>query len=174
MRVVVMGCGRAGAALAEALSGSATRWRSSTETLRRSTGSPRNSPGIGYWGWLRPRRLATRGNRACRRLRCGVLRGQLNIIAARLARETFGVKRVVAPSTTPSAQRSTSGLASRPSPPCRGRPTGCSTRSPGRTDRHAGATRPGQSPCVRPTSTKAGSATVSRLSRKPPGPERRS
>jgi trk system potassium uptake protein TrkA len=36
-----------------------------------------------------------------------------NIISARVARETFGVERVVARSTTPSAPRSTSGWASR-------------------------------------------------------------
>jgi trk system potassium uptake protein TrkA len=49
-----------------------------------------------------------------------------NIISARVARETFGVE-ASWPASTPSAQRSTNVSASRRWPPCRGRPTGCST-----------------------------------------------
>ena len=124
MYVVIMGCGRVGASLARASSGSVTRSRSSTRTRRRSAGSA---------DFRGPHRSSASGSTATPCVEAGVENAHAfaavssgdnsNIISARVARETFGVENVVARIYDPSAPRSTSGSASRPSRPCRGPPT---------------------------------------------------
>ncbi len=94
--MVIVGCGRVGSGLAQRLLNSTTRWLSSTATEGRSAGSTvspaERIEGIGY-------------DRATLR-RAGVERATAvaavtngdnsNIVAARTAREAFGVRRVFA------------------------------------------------------------------------------
>ena len=91
-----------------------------------------------------------------------------NIISARLARETFGVPRVVARIYDPSGPRSTSGWASRPWPPSAGRPTGWCASSSRTGTRRSGATRPARWRSSSCRCTRAGSAGRYGRWRRPP------
>ena len=97
MHVVIMGCGRVGSALAKGLERAGHRSPSSTATPRPSAACPRSSPASGS-----PASAST----ATRCVEAGIERAAAfaavssgdnsNIIAARVARETFGVENVVA------------------------------------------------------------------------------
>ena len=120
MHVVIMGCGRVGSALARAWSGAGTRSRSSTRTPTPSAGSGPTSPAARSTGVGFDREVLIEAGIERADAFAAVSSGDnSNIISARVARETFGVDRVVARIYDPSAPRSTSGSASRPSPRCR-------------------------------------------------------
>lgn len=129
MRVVVMGCGRVGASVADGLS------RIGHEVAiidRDSAAFNRLSPQFAG------ERVLGQGFDRDVLLRAGIQGADAfaavssgdnsNIISARLARETFGVPRVVARIYDASAPRSMSDSASPPLPPFPGPPIGCSTR----------------------------------------------
>ena len=98
MHIVIMGCGRVGSTLAHILEDRATRSPSSTRTRRRSAGSRADFNGdAGHRDRLRPGRAASRPASSGADAFAAVSSGDnSNIIAARVARETFGVERVVA------------------------------------------------------------------------------
>lgn len=129
MRVVVMGCGRVGASVADGLS------RIGHEVAiidRDSAAFNRLSPQFAG------ERVLGQGFDRDVLLRAGIQGADAfaavssgdnsNIISARLARETFGVPRASRGSMMPSAPRSMSDSASPPLPPFPGPPIGCSTR----------------------------------------------
>ena len=77
--------------------GSATRWRSSTGTRPHSTGSPPSSPASGCSGMGFDRDVLLRAGIESADAFAAVSSGDnSNIISARVAREIFGVERVVA------------------------------------------------------------------------------
>ncbi len=129
MRVVVMGCGRVGASVADGLS------RIGHEVAiidRDSAAFNRLSPQFAG------ERVLGQGFDRDVLLRAGIQGADAfaavssgdnsNIISARLARETFGVPRVVARIYDAKRARSMSDSASPPLPPFPGPPIGCSTR----------------------------------------------
>lgn len=175
VRVVVMGCGRVGSSVADGLS----RIGHDVAVIDRdSTAFNRLSPE--YAG----ERVLGQGFDRDVLLRAGIEEADAfaavssgdnsNIISARLARETFGVKRVVARiydakraevyerlgiptiATVPwTTDRLLNALLRRPRRP-------------------SGATRPAPSPCPRSCCTRTGSGTGSPISSRPPAPGSRS
>ena len=108
----------------------ATPSPSSTSAARRSGGSRRASAATGRRVRLRPRHPDRGGHRPRPGRFAAVTSGDnSNIMSARVARETFEIERVVARIYDPRRAGSTSGSASRRSPPSRGPPTRSSAGS---------------------------------------------
>ena len=121
MHVVIVGCGRVGSSPA-GLTASVTRWRSSIGGRRRSAGSMRfTGRTIAGVGFDRDRLLEA-GIDEADALAAVTNGDNSNILVARVAREAFGVERVVARIYDPRRQLCTSGWVSRRSPLWRGRP----------------------------------------------------
>ena len=110
-----------------AWSRAATRSPSSTRTPTRSAGSAPTSPALTVTGVGFDRDVLIEAGIERADAFAAVSSGDnSNIISARLARETFGVRPGGGPHLRPaSGPRCTSGWASRPWPPSAGPPTGC-------------------------------------------------
>ena len=112
---------------------------------------------------LRPRGARRGRHRAGRRFAAVSSGDNSNIISARLARETFGVRPGGRPHLRPAAGRGLrAARASRPWPPCAGPPTGWCATWCRRAASSCGATRPARCGSSRCPCTRAGSAARSR------------
>ena len=122
-----MGCGRVGSSLARSLDGSGTRSPSSTRTRRRSAGSAPSSPATRSPVSGFDRETLHRGrHRPGRRVRGGQQRRQLQHHLRPGGPGDVRRRARRRPHLRPQAGRGLrAARASRPWPPCRGRPTGC-------------------------------------------------
>ena len=161
VHIVIMGCGRVGSSLAHHLE----RLEQSVAVIDQDPGAfrrlgehfagPHRSPGVGF----DRETLIAAGIEEADAFAAVSSGDNSNIIAARVARETFGVQKVDRPHLRPQARR---GVRAARHPDGRhGAVDGqsaaqerCSARRPPR----RGATRPVRSPCCRSPRTRAGSA----------------